>query len=290
MLDEDVGDVIATEQGQRFGQVCGTEHPQAVTQHVASLVGSRYRPRRGAGQRATRPRQRVSDYGSLMRAERALSSSILPALLLTAVMVLTGCGSGTSPVATPTEGSQPPPSKADVACQAQFTRAANAIGDTPRKGYAVPIAFASRWSSVQNGLTYYATDAKAADCTDVLPQMQQQVKELTTLTASLAPYDVRARALSAQAGLGAWKATHSGKRLRRQVTTVTKVVKAVVKAAPAAAQDVNPALLQLASIDPSDTTAIAKAKKDLALLASTSQQFQICKAGLAYLAKVGLQS
>jgi hypothetical protein len=198
-------------------------------------------------------------------------------LALALGLIAAGCGTDARP-ARNTAVSEPSVSAADQACRDRWHQLSNDLGSKAARGVMVRRVFESRWESIEAGIGYYESTARADQCGDLLTAQRRSISDLDAVVTKALPYDLEQRAVAATQSRAVWRAAHPGKKEPKAVRGAYRTLQGEVATA---SRDLSPALTELAGVDPGQPRAVTRAVKDVALLASTSNAYVACRRALA---------
>ena len=221
---------------------------------------------------------------------RALTGRALIGVVL--ALVVAGCGDS--------DKDDDGPSKAAVACRAQWKDLGEKVRGNDTKTN--PSALAERWRTISATIEYYETSAKGSGCDDAIEQQEKAISALTAFGAKLAPYDMELRLEQVRDDAEAYAAaprpspsptakpgTKDKKKQKKAKkpplppapSSISDAVKTLTAQAPVATEQQGPGWQQAHVVELSDSTAVAKAVKDLKFLSTESSGWRASMAALA---------
>jgi hypothetical protein len=198
------------------------------------------------------------------------------------------------------------PSKAALSCRAEWKDLRAEVEG--RSSKTNPSALAPRWNAVAATAEYYATSASGSDCGTRMDGQRKSIAALTAFSAKLTRYDMQQRLGEVKAGAEKYAAgprppapkpspaatgkkggKNGGKKKAHQKppprapkpADVGAALKTLTQQAPVATREQGPGWEQARVVDLTDSTAVAKAVKDLDFLSSESAAYRACSAALA---------
>jgi hypothetical protein len=204
-------------------------------------------------------------------------SRVGPLLALVLVLQpLAACGSD----GTTTEnarGAEQRVSEADQACRDRWHDLSATVATQAARGGMVKRFFASRWESLAAGVAYHESTATADQCDEEIDAQKEAIRSQRVLVDKVLPFDMEDQLAKVREGRGEFAAAHPQAKEPAQVRQAYRTLGTLYDAAD---QALAPAVVQLANTDPTESTTITRRMRDLALLAQTSDVWQVCKSAL----------
>ena len=211
-------------------------------------------------------------YGGPMQRSRV---GPLPALVLV-LLPLAACGTDETPPGN-TPGGQQQVSGADQACRDRWHDLSATVATQAARGAMVRRVFASRWESLAAGVAYYESTATADQCDEEIDTQKEAIRAQRALVDRVLPFDMESQLANVREGRRKFAAAHPQARAPEKVRVAYGTLGTLSGAADKA---IAPAVVELADTDPTQSGTITRRMRDLALLAQTSDVWQVCKAAL----------
>ena len=206
-------------------------------------------------------------YGGPMQRSR-----VGPLLALVLVLLpLTACGTDDAPVA------EQQVSETDQACRDRWHDLSTTVATQAALGGVVERVFASRWESLAAGVAYHESTATADRCDEEIDAQKEAIRSQRALVDRVLPFDMENQLAKAREGRGEFAAAHPQ---AKEPTRVRQAYSTLGALSGAADKAIAPAVVQLADTDPTESGTITRRMRDLALLAQTSDVWQVCKEAL----------